>query len=112
MPRILDLLLEESSKNGHLDCVQYVHAFGLRNGVEPKKFNNMGCVYAADGGHLEVMQYLVENGFPIYPNVYLVAEAKGHTACMHYLRIKNLIPPTIMQRICNAFCHLCAPGNK
>ena len=91
-------------KNGHLDCVKYLHEeekmVKLNSGtmeialdVEVIKYlrsvgvpwSLISCNKAAKAGRLDSLKYAHENGAPWTPDVIKVAAENGQYECMKYV---------------------------
>jgi hypothetical protein len=68
-----------AAKNGHLDCLRYLHEHGCPWGFR----ESAEC---AEGGHLDCLQYLHEQGCPLDKWTITNAAENGHLDCLRYLQ--------------------------
>ena len=67
-----------AARNGHLECLKYLHENGLPWGT-------WTCCSAAFGGHLKCLKYLHENGCPWDEGTCSQAAKYGRLECLKYL---------------------------
>jgi hypothetical protein len=83
-----NILIEESSKFGHLDIIKLL----LKNGGEGK-FCSIDKFYvnAASGGYLEIIKWGIENGYKCcFDDVLVRATLKGHLNIIKWLKETHL----------------------
>jgi len=71
-------------KNGHLNCLRYLHENGA-------PWNEISMIRASSYGHLECLKYLHENGCPWNEDCRLQAITNGHFECLKYLNEVEVI---------------------
>ncbi|ATZ81199.1 ankyrin repeat domain-containing protein [Bodo saltans virus] len=71
-----------AAENGHLECLKYAHENNC-----PWNINT--CMNAAYNGHLECLKYAHENGCPWNEYTCLNAAGNGHLECLKYAHENN-----------------------
>ena len=93
-------IIELLSVNGHLEMLQWYMARleveNLPDIINHTKNNCMNTKRAAEYGHLEMLKWMVENGFKFAADAITAAAKEGQLECVVYLRERGCnITPTV-----------------
>ena len=93
-------IIELLSLNGHLEMLQWYMARleveNLPDIINHSKNNCMNTKRAAEYGHLEMLKWMVENGFKFAADAITAAAKEGQLECIVYLRERGCnITPTV-----------------
>jgi hypothetical protein len=91
---------------GHLEMLQwYMARLEVENFADIIDYNKNTCMNvkrAAQYGHLEMLKWLVENGFKFTADALTAAAERGHLECVVYLRERGCnMTPTIAKAAVN-----------
>jgi len=68
-----------AAEGGHLHALKWLHSFD-----PPCPWDEDACTWAARGGHLKTLQYLVHNGCPFNEGIFAKAARGGHIPILEW----------------------------
>ena len=85
---INNIIQGEILKNGHLDCLEYIHKNGPR-------LTLLSLHIAIDFDKVECLNYILNNGFSLNADFFNYSSKTGSMECLKYLHEKNALLMTI-----------------